>query len=472
MRKVFLDDLPHKQGIGANSNKLVIDWLNCINCYVNFIYDNISGIVQITNKINNHLTLNYNNKFYKIAYSEFSKCQLGNILNVYHTDFIYEIDEKILDNKRSLMIISLFKKKDNNNYHNRWYKYRCSKCGYIGEISETHLIGGEGCSCCNGKISVLGINTIWDTDRWMCDLGVSEEDAKKYTSQSQKYVYPICPLCGKRKNKSIKIQTIFLNKSIHCTCGDGISYSNKLSYALLDQLNEFYKLDYLAHEYSPDWIKPKRYDNYFEYKGNKYILEMDGGFHYRNNTLNGETVIDSQIVDKYKDKLANENNIEIIRIDCNYNNSKTLDYIKNNILNSKLSKLFDLTKIAWDKCEEFALKNIVKQVCDIKKNNNDYTSSDISKQVGLCTNTIISYLEKGTILGWCNYNPKYESIKNKCMPVKIFKDNKCLGTFSSEIELSNNSELLYGVFLNSSGISRVCLKNNKTYKGFTFKFVG
>ena len=25
----------------------------------------------------------------------------------------------------------------------------------------------------------LGVNTIWDKARWMCDLGISEEDAKR-----------------------------------------------------------------------------------------------------------------------------------------------------------------------------------------------------------------------------------------------------------------------------------------------------
>jgi len=43
MRKVFLEDLPRKYGIGNNKNKIVIDWINCVNKYVEFIYDDIEG---------------------------------------------------------------------------------------------------------------------------------------------------------------------------------------------------------------------------------------------------------------------------------------------------------------------------------------------------------------------------------------------------------------------------------------------
>lgn len=47
MRKVFLDDLPRKEGIGALKGKQVIDWKGSIGCKVRFIYDDIEDKIEI-----------------------------------------------------------------------------------------------------------------------------------------------------------------------------------------------------------------------------------------------------------------------------------------------------------------------------------------------------------------------------------------------------------------------------------------
>jgi len=38
LRKVFLDKLPRKYGIGINKNKLCLDWENSIGYEIKFIY--------------------------------------------------------------------------------------------------------------------------------------------------------------------------------------------------------------------------------------------------------------------------------------------------------------------------------------------------------------------------------------------------------------------------------------------------
>ena len=40
-----------------------------------------------------------------------------------------------------------------------------------------------------------------------------------------------------------------------------------------------------------------------------------------------------------------------------------MGYIKNNILSSELVNYFDFSNVDWLKAEEYALKNIVKEVC-------------------------------------------------------------------------------------------------------------
>ena len=69
------------------------------------------------------------------------------------------------------------------------------------------------------------------------------------------------------------------------------------------------KIDFET-EYSPEWIKPKRYDFYFD----GIIVEMDGGLGHGNyNSLNNMSGEDSKSIDNYKDKMAIEHGIQTQR---------------------------------------------------------------------------------------------------------------------------------------------------------------
>lgn len=66
-----------------------------------------------------------------------------------------------------------------------------------------------------------------------------------------------CKNCG--TDKLIRFPD-FKNYGFSCPkCSDGISFPNKFAFSLLDQLDVYFQT-----EYSPDWIKPKKYDFYFE----------------------------------------------------------------------------------------------------------------------------------------------------------------------------------------------------------------
>jgi len=140
--------------------------------------------------------------------------------------------------------------------------------------------------------------------------------------------------------------------------------------------------------------------------------------------------------------------------------------------------MFDLTNIDWNKCFEFALSNLVKKACDIKMDNPDLTSEEISKIMKLDKTTIIDYLKKGTKLGWCNYDPKIESFKGSSKAgtmqgkkVEMFKDNISLGIFNSINYLRIHSEELFGVKFSQSGMNNSCNGKTKNYKGYTFKYI-
>ncbi|APF25263.1 hypothetical protein [Clostridium sporogenes] len=488
MRKVFFNDLPRKEGIGALKGKQVIDWKNSTGYKIKFVYDDVKGELKIIeyNTENRKLYVKYlsNETIYDISVCNLHKCKICKILKKRTGEFKVKILTKFKDNNRNITIINKKYEIDKKNIKRKYYKYKCNICGYDeGWIEESNLLKGIGCACCfpNPKVAVLGINTIWDTDRWMCNLGVSEEDAKKYTSRSGQKIYPKCPYCSRVRSKAISISYIYKNHSIGCSCGDGISYPEKFMFNVLEQLN----IDF-EYQFAPKWCKyiinnkskKGKYDFYFEVDEKKYIVEMDGNFHYKNNEMNGQTSQESQYIDYKKDRLAYEHGIEVIRIDSQ---ESELNYIKNNILSSKLNDTLKLNELDWNKVEEFSLNNLVKEACNLKRNNPEMFSTEISQIIKLNYVTVIRYLKKGTKLNWCKYSAEEEmrrtsinnAIRNKkrySKPVEIFKDNISLGTFYSCNELERQSEEKFGIKLLNQNISKAC-RNGKTYKGCIFKYI-
>jgi len=233
-------------------------------------------------------------------------------------------------------------------------------------------------------------------------------------------------------------------------------------------------------EYNPEWIKPRRYDFYIPSKN--LIIEMDGGWHTSDNLMSGQTKEESKTIDDYKDQIAREHGIEVIRVNCCYSTfNNRFEYIKQNILVG-INKLFDLSNIDWNKCNEFANKNLVKEACELKKNNTSYSTGDIAKILNVCTATIREYLKIGNTNLWCSYNSKNEAIltqtknvsiiKNKfSKQVEIFKDDISLGIFESCLDLEEQSEKLFGIKLSRNAISAVARGKRNHHKGFIFKYI-
>ena len=139
----------------------------------------------------------------EIACGNFMAGNFGGILNKVTKSFKLKIGDKIKDEGRDITIIDReyreTKYTNGKSINYKWYKYRCNKCGWDeGWIVEGSLLKQkQGCSCCRGFTVVENINSIWTTDRWMCDLGLSEEDAKTHTKCSRDKVFVVCPKCGK-----------------------------------------------------------------------------------------------------------------------------------------------------------------------------------------------------------------------------------------------------------------------------------
>ncbi|HGD0580554.1 TPA: hypothetical protein ACH354_002217 [Clostridium perfringens] len=304
-------------------------------------------------------------------------------------EFVQEIKDKYGD---EYIILGNYK-----NWKNKLLvRHNSNNCKFHEyEVSPNNLLRGKRCPVCANQKAVLGINTIWDTDRWMVDLGISEDDAKRYSRCSNKKIKVICPDCKREKN--VIISSIYKNKSIGCSCGDGKSYPEKFIMGLLKQLNIDFEI-----QYSPKWMGKKRYDFYI--KNINCIIETHGSQHYEEKfvQIGGRTLKEEQANDKIKRETALTNGIKhYVELDCR---ESSLEWIKNSILNSELNDLYDLGDIDWQQCAKFSNKNIVKEVCDYwNDKKEDETIKDLAKEFKVGKTSIWNYLKKGTKLGWCNY---------------------------------------------------------------------
>ena len=366
------------------------------------------------------LKIKYNNKEKIVNIKHFKDCRIASILDKTtrrkRTDFKLLIGETMIDEKRNLIIIDRDYKKDKQNRENKCYKYKCIKCGVELWTTEKSLLKGCGCACCctPPKVLVVGMNDITTTDPWMIPyFQGGYEEAKLYTYNSMKKIYPKCPYCGRVKEKPLTISNLH-NFGMGCICKDGHSKISKYIFNVLEQLKKQNKINDFKTEIKYDWNTYKTFDGkehqasidfIIEYDNRQIPLEADGGFHRCDNNMTGQKKEEIQYIDKQRDdnclKYLGEATIRI---------SDEND-IKENILNSELNNVFDLTYINWDECEKFSCSNLIKITCEYKKNNPNMTTIEIAEIMKSSDTTIRNRLKIGNELGWCHYDPKEEMLK-------------------------------------------------------------
>lgn len=269
-------------------------------------------------------------------------------------------------------------------------------CGCEFDIIPSNAFSRKQCNCpkCNSSKNhncVPYINDIYTTNKEMYNLLKYKEDGHKYKATSHKKIWFICPFC---KNEIFRTPQAVNGFGLQCpNCSSGISYPERLMSIILSKLNINYKF-----QFSPEWIKPYRYDFEFEFQNQKYIVEMDGGWHYSDNNLSGKTLNEIQQIDNYKDIKAKQNNYIIIRIDCDYKSNNREKYLKDKILDSKLVQVLNLSIIDWEECLYLANIPMLNQV--IKAwNNGTKTVLDLMNMFSLSDTTVWRYLK---IASECN----------------------------------------------------------------------
>ena len=341
-------------------------------------------------------------------------------------------------------------------------RFQCT-LGHIWSETPDNIFRGCGCPYCSGHKVLIGFNDLWTTRPDVAQMLKNPEDGYKHTKGSTKKLSFICPDCKKEKLKSIADTC---NQGICCNyCGDGISYPEKFGRAFLDQLS----ITNHKCEYQPEWVKPYFYDDYFIYDNKEYIIEWDGAFHYVERSGVELSLEERNEIDAFKDKLALEHKINIIRINCFISDA---EYIKNSIVSSCLNDIFDLSNINWGLCNIKAQSNLVKEVCNLyllgEKNLNV-----IRNQMHICEDTVRSYLKRGAAVGWCDYNPmvsRQEMYDKKSKNIVwIDDDNNIVYNFKTARSCVKDMLEKYNITVTRSGIRRSCT-THKPYKGLNFRF--
>lgn len=315
-----------------------------------------------------------------------------------HLEYVQELIDKNIP-------VTPLEKYSNN--HTK-IKHKCNICSYEWDIKPANILSGFLCPACANKKVFVGYNDLWTTHPHIAELLYDKNDGYKYTYGSGKKVKWKCKDCGYIVEHTI--QKIVHFGHVPCKkCSDGISYPMKFTMSVLDQLN----IDYDT-EVRFDWckyvFKGKEtygiYDMVFDYMNHSYIIEVDGGFHFKTNNMSGQTKEESQFIDNAKDNCALNNGYNMIRIIALESN---LDYMKDKITNS-LCNLFDLDNIDWEKANIDALSSLV--VESAKLWNQYHSANTISQILNKRQEIITRYLNKATKAGLCDYDGKLEQIKS------------------------------------------------------------
>lgn len=390
------------------------------------------------------------------------------------------IGQVIKDDQKDLIIINQEARLEKARKRNKrlteiiYNKLKCNKCGWDGKwIKDRDLFNKQynyRCACCNDKVTVKGINDVATTNPELIKFFYNPEEACTITAGSNKKIKAKCPECG--DNRLYVMKWIKRCGYYPCPkCGDGFSIPEKFVYAILQES----KIDFIYHAnslYFP-WCKNYIYDFYIPYKN--MIVEVNGIQHYEDNHFYNKGLEGIKQIDTNKILLARDNGIScygfIPLTKTNYN-----DLVKDIYESEVIEALgIDLNKIDLKKCFEKCLTSKVKEVCDYYNNHPDLMPREIGEIFHLCKATILKYLNRGTLYGWCNYSievkekhKRKEGIKSPhCSPIEVFKDGNSLGIFESITNLERESEKLFGVKLLAATIYSI--NKSKLYKGFTFK---
>lgn len=430
------------------NNNGTVNWRENIGNSFTFEYMDIKGAFEILDITTNKVLLRYENNEDWIYKHNIQKCKFGGLLNKRRIQYKYQIGEIIKNDNQNFEIlnVNIVYGKDVNGYNvpRKRYTLKCLDCGYVGEKYESAIDVGSKCSCCGCNLVVTpGVNDIATTDEWMVKYFIDKEDSTKYASYSSTSMYFQCPHCGKKSDRPILISTLKTKGHLPCICEDGKSYPEKFVYQMLSQLNVDFIYQYTKK--NAEWCNKYYYDFYIQ--DLNIIIETHGEQHFKEGFFSKTKKEKQWDIDKKKKELAKTNYVKYyVELDCSKSN---MSHLKSEIMKSELNNLLDLTNIDWDKCGEFALNNLSKDVCMRYNEITDKYGAvkQLMHEFKLSKQTVINYLNKGNELHWCEYSA---NIGKRVLVIETGD------IYNNVIELSKVCEEKYGVKFTKTQIYNRC----------------
>lgn len=300
--------------------------------------------------------------------------------------------------------------------------YTCNICGHPwhGRINTIYMKswsrGLTGCAACAGQIATPE-TCIAATHPYLVDYFIDKTAPYRLKKNSNTKEDLMCPICGTIK-KQADIPTLTKCGFSCPSCGDKASFPERFMFNVLISVNanfEYQKVfSWSKHIFTPDTQKygDKKYDFYL--LDFNIIVETHGRQHKDGSfeRLGGKTAQQKQENDNLKRQLAEKNGCEMIWIDC-FNSEA--EYIRNNILQSKLNDLFDFSDVDWEKVTSDAYRgSIVKQCAELF--NQGLSTDQIANVVKRHKSTVRDYLQKATKFKWCQYSKEENMKRNGFTP--------------------------------------------------------
>lgn len=334
------------------------------------------------------------------------------------------------------------------------------------QIAALHFTRGHRCSvCCDRKI-IAGINDVATTHPWCVKYFKNQDDAKRCSFGSEnRYIFK-CPICNTEKEMAIWVLIAY---GFSCNmCGDGVSYPNKFMYNVLSQLKQRGNLMFESEKVF-EWSKfdddmtRRIYDFWID--DNQIVIEVHGRQHFEDCSKGScfRSLSYEQENDLFKRELAIKNGIRqenYIIIDARESN---MLYMKNSVMQSRLPKLLDFAEqdIDWQQCDLCASKSLLVDVCGLW-NNGLHNTQSISSIIGLSNTSVITYLQRGTAAGLCDYNPR-SRIPILCL------DNQYVFPYATLCEKHSGS--LFGQHIKARYFNDVASGRKDNINGFRFVYI-
>lgn len=315
------------------------------------------------------------------------------------------------------------------------------------------------CPVCDSKkitnVVIKGVTDLWTTRPDVAELLADKEIGHLYRENSDYETEFICPHCHLSSNKNIKNVT---SGGFSCPfCSDNISYPNKFMAHFLRETNIRFRAEYTISPYL------YRYDFYFELNNKKYVVELDGAYGHGEIDTQSKTIEQQIFEDNEKDRIAQEHDHIMIRLDCKYKNiDNRFDYIKQSFNSSLLNTLFNYDDNLLKSIDKKCLKSILVEVAE-KWNDGMHSYDEFEKTFGISRPVARRYLKRACEINLINLN--YEDLLKE---VRLASNKKLATTKGKRVRCNETGEEFYSL----SEAERQTGFNLRNYFSKKYKYCG